>query len=166
MGQYRHRFLHHCVDGPLLLSLTERQLKSELLVGPLGHRAILVEGIVGLAAAAAAASQEGGAECEGVYEDHGGGSGGEDEAWGGREVAAWSGAHGGRSRSPSPGRAGRQQEGGPRRPASAHTPVSARPPASSLGSCRCCCCPCCTIAARPGAQQSQCNEPGRCTCWL
>jgi ATP-dependent Clp protease ATP-binding subunit ClpB len=45
MGRYRKRFMHHCIDGPLLLALTDHQLKAELLVGPLGHRVLLLDEI-------------------------------------------------------------------------------------------------------------------------
>lgn len=33
LPQYRQRFLHHCIDGHLLLRLSDAQLKQELLVG-------------------------------------------------------------------------------------------------------------------------------------
>jgi hypothetical protein len=130
MAQYRKRFLHHCIDGPLLLGLSDKHLKAELLVGPLGHRVAIMEGIMGLAAAGdcpLARSPANGAGAEEwddgyVYEDTS--AAGE---WEGREVVGWNGTHGSRSRSPSPG--GRQRPGsapeGPRRPASALTPVSA-----------------------------------------
>ncbi|KAI8471605.1 MAG: hypothetical protein J3K34DRAFT_506248 [Monoraphidium minutum] len=38
LEQYRGRFLHHMVDGRLALRLGDGQLKSELGIGPLGHR--------------------------------------------------------------------------------------------------------------------------------
>jgi hypothetical protein len=36
MAQYRKKFAHHCIDGRLLLMLTEEHLKGELAIGPLG----------------------------------------------------------------------------------------------------------------------------------
>eukprot|EP00198_Chlamydomonas_reinhardtii_P012797 XP_001702134.1 flagellar associated protein [Chlamydomonas reinhardtii] len=43
LGQYRRRFLHHCVDGRMLLRIKDAQLKSELSIGPMGHRAAVLE---------------------------------------------------------------------------------------------------------------------------
>ena len=31
LGQYRKRFLHHCIGGPLLLELTDRNLRVRML---------------------------------------------------------------------------------------------------------------------------------------
>lgn len=35
LPQYRKRFMHHCIDGRLLLKLKEDVLKTELGIGPL-----------------------------------------------------------------------------------------------------------------------------------
>lgn len=35
LGQYRKKFLHHCVNGYLLLQLRDELLKTELGIGPL-----------------------------------------------------------------------------------------------------------------------------------
>ncbi|GAX73673.1 hypothetical protein CEUSTIGMA_g1124.t1 [Chlamydomonas eustigma] len=43
--QYRRKFSHNCVDGTLLLKLTDAQLKRELGILPLGHRVALLEAV-------------------------------------------------------------------------------------------------------------------------
>eukprot|EP00879_Flechtneria_rotunda_P019417 GHRR01020394.1.p1 GENE.GHRR01020394.1~~GHRR01020394.1.p1 ORF type:complete len:687 (+),score=270.03 GHRR01020394.1:161-2221(+) len=43
--QYRKKFLHHVIDGRLLLKLTDELLKTELGIGPLGHRMLLLEAV-------------------------------------------------------------------------------------------------------------------------
>ncbi|KAK9868654.1 hypothetical protein WJX84_003868 [Apatococcus fuscideae] len=48
LGQYRRRFLHHCIDGNLLLRLTGHELKEDLGIGPLGHRDGLLQAICDL----------------------------------------------------------------------------------------------------------------------
>lgn len=37
------RFTHHSVDGRLLLRLTDAQLKSDMGIGPMGHRAAILD---------------------------------------------------------------------------------------------------------------------------
>ncbi len=49
MEQYRKKFLHNCIDGRLLLGLTDGVLKQELGVGPYGHRMAILEAISALA---------------------------------------------------------------------------------------------------------------------
>lgn len=49
MDQYRQRFTHHCITGRLLLSIKDEQLKWEVGIGPLGHRAAILESIADLA---------------------------------------------------------------------------------------------------------------------
>ncbi|GIL50691.1 hypothetical protein Vafri_6801 [Volvox africanus] len=48
LGQYRRRFLHHCIDGRLLLRLNDAQLKSELGIGPMGHRCAILDAAANL----------------------------------------------------------------------------------------------------------------------
>ncbi|GAX78078.1 hypothetical protein CEUSTIGMA_g5520.t1 [Chlamydomonas eustigma] len=48
LRQYRKKFLHHIVDGPLLLMLDDSTLKGELGIGPLGHRVMLLQAISAL----------------------------------------------------------------------------------------------------------------------
>ncbi|EFJ45183.1 hypothetical protein VOLCADRAFT_118480 [Volvox carteri f. nagariensis] len=48
LGQYRRRFLHHCIDGRLLLRLNDAQLKTELGIGPMGHRAAILDAAANL----------------------------------------------------------------------------------------------------------------------
>ncbi len=55
MSQYRKKFLHHCIDGPLLLGLTDAELKFELGVGPFGHRAAILQAIASLESEAGSA---------------------------------------------------------------------------------------------------------------
>eukprot|EP00775_Hariotina_reticulata_P008604 gene8604-8785_t len=62
LPQYRKKLMHHCIDGRLLLRLDDHLLKTELGIGPLGHRAMIEEAVQALrhadvaeAAAAAAA---------------------------------------------------------------------------------------------------------------
>ncbi|KXZ42945.1 hypothetical protein GPECTOR_110g238 [Gonium pectorale] len=43
LGQYRRRFLHHCIDGRMLVRLTDAQLKAELGIGPMGHRVAILD---------------------------------------------------------------------------------------------------------------------------
>ena len=50
MGQYRKKFAHHAVDGPLLLKIDEAALKSEIGIVVYGHRSRLAEEIEGLRA--------------------------------------------------------------------------------------------------------------------
>ncbi|GMH39038.1 hypothetical protein BSKO_06936 [Bryopsis sp. KO-2023] len=45
LGQYRNKFAHNCIDGGLLLDLTDSHLKYELGIGPLGHRYALKKAI-------------------------------------------------------------------------------------------------------------------------
>ncbi|RMZ54077.1 hypothetical protein APUTEX25_002654, partial [Auxenochlorella protothecoides] len=42
LGQYRKRFVHHAVDGRLLLGMTAAHLKEDLGIGSLGHRHAIV----------------------------------------------------------------------------------------------------------------------------
>ena len=42
MGQYKKHFVHNAVDGRLLLELDLELLRSELRVGPLGHRSTIL----------------------------------------------------------------------------------------------------------------------------
>jgi hypothetical protein len=44
-NQYRKKFMHNLVDGRVLLMLDDKQLKSEIGIGPLGHRVALVRAI-------------------------------------------------------------------------------------------------------------------------
>ncbi|GLC56411.1 hypothetical protein PLESTB_001102000 [Pleodorina starrii] len=48
LGQYRRRFLHHCIDGRLLLRLNDAQLKSDLGIGPMGHRCAILDAAANL----------------------------------------------------------------------------------------------------------------------
>eukprot|EP00798_Chlamydomonas_sp_ICE-L_P025339 gene25339-10998_t len=63
MGQYRKRFMHNLVDGRLLLRLTDAQLKQEIGIGPLGHRANLLDAIASLVGSA---EDKDGAQMEGA----------------------------------------------------------------------------------------------------
>lgn len=56
MPTCRRKFLHNCIDGRLLLRLSDQQLKAEIGIGPMGHRVTLMEAIEQLAGAAAGAS--------------------------------------------------------------------------------------------------------------
>jgi hypothetical protein len=38
LGQYRKKFMHHVVDGRLLLRMTDALLRTELGIGPLVRR--------------------------------------------------------------------------------------------------------------------------------
>ncbi|GFR41127.1 hypothetical protein Agub_g1775 [Astrephomene gubernaculifera] len=58
MGQYRSKFVHHSVDGTLLLALGEPELARELRILPLGHRRALLGAIAELHEAAEAAEKE------------------------------------------------------------------------------------------------------------
>jgi len=49
MGQYRRKFAHNCIDGRLLLTLDDTQLKAELGIPPLGHRRAILDAIETLA---------------------------------------------------------------------------------------------------------------------
>ncbi|KAL0033067.1 hypothetical protein WJX79_000895 [Trebouxia sp. C0005] len=49
LGQYRKKFVHHCIDGRLLLRLSDRDLKEEMGIAPLGHRQGLLMAIADLA---------------------------------------------------------------------------------------------------------------------
>ncbi len=49
-GQYRKKFAHHAVDGPLLLNIDEVALKREVGIVVYGHRCRLAEEIEGLRA--------------------------------------------------------------------------------------------------------------------
>lgn len=49
MGQYRKKFAHNCINGRLMLSLTDSHLKMELGIGPLGHRILICDAIAELA---------------------------------------------------------------------------------------------------------------------
>lgn len=51
MGQYRLKFIHHSVDGALLLQLNEARLAKDLRVLPLGHRVALLGAIAELRSA-------------------------------------------------------------------------------------------------------------------
>ncbi|PNH08092.1 hypothetical protein TSOC_005387 [Tetrabaena socialis] len=53
LGQYRTKFVHHSVDGKLLLALGEAELVRDLRVLPLGHRRGLLGAIAELKEAAA-----------------------------------------------------------------------------------------------------------------
>ncbi len=48
MGQYRIKFVHHSVDGTLLLSLGEAELARDLRILPLGHRRALLGAVAEL----------------------------------------------------------------------------------------------------------------------
>ena len=48
LGQYRKKFLHNIVDGYVLFTLNDRQLKQELGIGPLGHRVALQRAVEAL----------------------------------------------------------------------------------------------------------------------
>ncbi|MEW5305010.1 MAG: hypothetical protein WDW36_007581 [Sanguina aurantia] len=122
MGQYRQKFAHHCIDGRLLVTLTDAQLKLELGIGPMGHRAM----ILGTLADLADDDVTGGGDS---------GDGGEGGRSGGRGN---SGSGGASRRSPSVGRRSMSRpasalprEQSPRRPASASRAVI--PPDSFLG---------------------------------
>lgn len=56
MGQYRKKFVHHCINGKLLCKLTDTQLRVELGIGPLGHREELLSAIRQLEAKVAVGS--------------------------------------------------------------------------------------------------------------
>ncbi|KAG2490066.1 hypothetical protein HYH03_011531 [Edaphochlamys debaryana] len=114
LGQYRRRFLHHLVDGRLLLRLTDSQLKSELAIGPLGHRQALLEA----AATVVKNYEEAAAEKDGDE----GGEGRTDAPARRRPFSAAAGGGGALTASPP---------GGPRRPASASRSVI--PPDNYLG---------------------------------
>ena len=43
LAQYRKKFVHHRVDGPMLLTMDDGQLKVDLGIGPLGHRTLLLQ---------------------------------------------------------------------------------------------------------------------------
>ncbi|GFR44833.1 hypothetical protein Agub_g6174 [Astrephomene gubernaculifera] len=43
LGQYRRRFLHHYIDGRLLLQLSDAQLKTELGIAPAVHRRAILD---------------------------------------------------------------------------------------------------------------------------
>ncbi|GLC44316.1 hypothetical protein PLESTB_000482800 [Pleodorina starrii] len=58
LGQYRPKFVHHSVDGRLLLSLGEAELARDLRILPLGHRRALLAAIAQLREAAAAMGQQ------------------------------------------------------------------------------------------------------------
>ncbi len=58
MGQYRIKFVHHSVDGTLLLSLGEAELARDLRILPLGHRRALLGAIAELREAAEASEKE------------------------------------------------------------------------------------------------------------
>ncbi|KAL0054463.1 hypothetical protein WJX82_009210 [Trebouxia sp. C0006] len=49
LGQYRKKFVHHCIDGKLLLRLSDRDLKEEMGIAPLGHRQGLLMAIADVA---------------------------------------------------------------------------------------------------------------------
>ena len=49
-GQYRKKFAHHAVDGPLLLKIDEAALKREVGIVVYGHRSRLAGEIEGLRA--------------------------------------------------------------------------------------------------------------------
>ena len=46
--QYRKKFIHHSIDGALLLQLTDSQLKLDVGIGPLGHRHGILKAIANL----------------------------------------------------------------------------------------------------------------------
>ncbi|EFJ39973.1 hypothetical protein VOLCADRAFT_108397 [Volvox carteri f. nagariensis] len=63
LGQYRSKFVHHPVDGGLLLSLGDEELARDLRILPLGHRRALLAAIAQLREAAEALEQQrGGAD--------------------------------------------------------------------------------------------------------
>ncbi|KAG2423137.1 hypothetical protein HXX76_015522 [Chlamydomonas incerta] len=126
LGQYRRRFLHHCVDGRMLLRLKDAQLKSELGIGPMGHRLAVLEAAAQLvrnyeeAAAAREAGSEDG-DGEGGRHEYGGRGGSAPRH---RPASALPGGAGALTAPPPP-------PGGPRRPASASRSVI--PPDPYLG---------------------------------
>ena len=48
LGQYRKKFLHNIIDGYMLFTLDDTQLKQELGIGPLGHRVSLLRAVEAL----------------------------------------------------------------------------------------------------------------------
>lgn len=62
MGQYKKKFLHNAVDGRLLQSLTDGELKEDLGIGPLGHRKCILDAIASLSSAADNMEAEGSPE--------------------------------------------------------------------------------------------------------
>ncbi|KXZ56548.1 hypothetical protein GPECTOR_1g492 [Gonium pectorale] len=58
MGQYRIKFVHHSVDGTLLLSLGEPELARDLRILPLGHRRALLGAIAELREAVEAGEKD------------------------------------------------------------------------------------------------------------
>ncbi|PRW60747.1 flagellar associated [Chlorella sorokiniana] len=96
LGQYRRRFVHHAVCGSLLLALGPEELKTELGIGPLGHREGLLTAIHDLDSYWAQRQAEG--SKEGYTE---GSQDGDWEIRAGRSSARGSGRASG-NRSPSP----------------------------------------------------------------
>ncbi|KAG2435433.1 hypothetical protein HYH02_011933 [Chlamydomonas schloesseri] len=125
LGQYRKRFLHHCVDGRLLLRVKDAQLKTDLGIGPMGHRAAILDAASQLVRnyEEAAAAREAGDDDGGRHE-YGGRSGGGGSAPRPRPASALPGGAGALTAPPPP-------PGGPRRPASASRSVI--PPDPYLG---------------------------------
>ncbi|PNW87853.1 hypothetical protein CHLRE_01g004550v5 [Chlamydomonas reinhardtii] len=124
LGQYRRRFLHHCVDGRMLLRIKDAQLKSELSIGPMGHRAAVLEAAAQLVRnyeEAAAAREAGGDDGEGGRHEYGARGGSAPRH---RPASALPGGAGALTAPPPP-------PGGPRRPASASRSVI--PPDPYLG---------------------------------
>eukprot|EP00887_Chlorella_sp_A99_P003993 scaffold11.g3993.t1 len=56
LGCHRRAFVHHVVDGPLLLALTDARIKMDLGICNLGHREALLQAIAALRRPARAAS--------------------------------------------------------------------------------------------------------------
>lgn len=50
MAQYKKHFVHHAVDGQLLLELNLDIMRSELKIAPLGHRSVILAAVADLKA--------------------------------------------------------------------------------------------------------------------
>ncbi|GBG00440.1 hypothetical protein Rsub_13096 [Raphidocelis subcapitata] len=124
LEQYRLKFVHHVIDGALLLRLGDAELKAELGIGPLGHRVALLAGIEELAegrsAFASDVCREFAASRRRAGEARRGGAG-----RGGSRPASPAGSAGGRGRDGGGG-------GEAKRPRSAPT-MRARAPAGPAG---------------------------------